>query len=154
MSNNNDLVNAMKDYVSQVFGAFGCERVEFVDAVGEVKDVINIKARVAKMKKNQMPIEIATDIAKKHLLVKTLTEQKSDRLDFHEVSVTGIKDALNDAFLAGQKSLYVQVQVETFDNLDNMGLSKANVRKIKKMIKSVMESAYIMGREDTEIEME
>lgn len=40
-------------------------------------------------------------IAHKHLGVDTLETRNSDRLDFHEVSVWGIKEALQAAFMAG-----------------------------------------------------
>ena len=43
-------------------------------------------------------------IAKDHLFVDTLKTRHSDRLDFHEVSVWGIKNALRAAFDAGQQS--------------------------------------------------
>lgn len=44
---------------------------------------------------------LLTQIAKKHCRVETLDERKSDSLDFHEVSVWGLKAALEDAFKAG-----------------------------------------------------
>ena len=40
-------------------------------------------------------------IAKKHLFIETLEERKSDRLDFHEVSVWAVRNALEAAFKAG-----------------------------------------------------
>lgn len=43
-----------------------------------------------------------TTIANKHLNIETLEARNSDRLDFHDVSVWSIKDALEAAFLAGQ----------------------------------------------------
>ncbi|PQA82728.1 hypothetical protein C5F52_14205 [Limnohabitans sp. TS-CS-82] len=42
-------------------------------------------------------------IARQHLGVATLTERHSDRLDFHDVSVLGIRRALQAAFEAGQQ---------------------------------------------------
>lgn len=44
---------------------------------------------------------ILTDIAVKHLRIPTLTERRSDRLDFHCVSVWGVRAALQAAFDAG-----------------------------------------------------
>lgn len=41
-------------------------------------------------------------IARDHLFIQTLEKQMSDRLDFHEVSVWGIKSALEAAFEAGR----------------------------------------------------
>jgi hypothetical protein len=47
--------------------------------------------------------QIIAEIAKKHLRIETLKEQKSDRLDFHEVGVWSIEAALLAAFEAGQR---------------------------------------------------
>jgi len=41
-------------------------------------------------------------IARRVLGIPTLEERKSDRLDFHEVSAWGVKDALRQAYKAGQ----------------------------------------------------
>lgn len=40
-------------------------------------------------------------IAAKHLWIETLETRKSDSLDFHEVAVWCLKDALEAAYLAG-----------------------------------------------------
>ena len=44
---------------------------------------------------------ILTLIAQKHLGIETLKTRNSDRLDFHDTAVWGIKDALEAAFKAG-----------------------------------------------------
>lgn len=44
---------------------------------------------------------ILTDIAREHLGIETLDTRKSDRLDFHDLAVWCLKDALNAAFEAG-----------------------------------------------------
>jgi hypothetical protein len=46
--------------------------------------------------------ETLAEIARKHLFIETLETQRADRLDFHEVSVWGVCDALTAAFDAGQ----------------------------------------------------
>lgn len=46
--------------------------------------------------------EVFAAIAAKHLRIETLEERKSDRLDFHEVSVWGVKAALEAAYAAGK----------------------------------------------------
>jgi len=46
--------------------------------------------------------ETLREIAGQHLGIDTLETQKSDRLDFHEVSVWGLRDALEAAFEAGK----------------------------------------------------
>ncbi len=45
-----------------------------------------------------------TEIATKILCTETLDTRNSDRLDFHELSVWGIKAALEAAYAAGQKA--------------------------------------------------
>lgn len=47
---------------------------------------------------------IVTEIARKHLHVRTLEEQRSDAADFHDLHVTSIKEALLAACKAGQES--------------------------------------------------
>lgn len=42
-------------------------------------------------------------IARNVLDIETLETRKSDRLDFHEVSVWGLKEALEAAYRAGQE---------------------------------------------------
>jgi hypothetical protein len=48
--------------------------------------------------------KILTGIAQKNFNIQTLESRKMDNLDFHEVAVWQIKDALNDAFLAGMQT--------------------------------------------------
>lgn len=48
--------------------------------------------------------QLLQQIALDHLFVETLSTRNSDRLDFHEVSVWGIKTALLAAFEAGKQS--------------------------------------------------
>lgn len=45
--------------------------------------------------------EILADIAKKHLSIDTLDSRQSDRLDFHDLAVWSIEQALEAAFQAG-----------------------------------------------------
>lgn len=46
--------------------------------------------------------QLLQSIADEHLFIATLEPRHSDRLDFHEVSVWGVKAALLAAFEAGQ----------------------------------------------------
>ena len=48
--------------------------------------------------------QLLTEIAKKHLSLETLETRNSDSLDFHDVSVWALKDALQAAYEAGQSS--------------------------------------------------
>lgn len=46
--------------------------------------------------------ELFTQIAQQHLNIETLVERKSDSLDFHDVAVWSVKDALEAAYEAGR----------------------------------------------------
>ena len=48
------------------------------------------------------PASLLASIAKEHLFIETMETRYSDRLDFHDVSIWGIQDALEAAFEAGQ----------------------------------------------------
>jgi hypothetical protein len=47
---------------------------------------------------------VLLDIAKRHLRLETLDERRMDRLDFHELGVLSIRDALAATYRAGQAS--------------------------------------------------
>lgn len=47
---------------------------------------------------------LLTQIALDHLFIETLATRNSDSLDFHEVSVRGVKSALMAAYKAGQQA--------------------------------------------------
>lgn len=46
--------------------------------------------------------QLLTEIAKSHLSIETLEIRNSDSLDFHDVAVWAIKDALQEAYEAGK----------------------------------------------------
>jgi hypothetical protein len=48
--------------------------------------------------------DLLAGIARKHLLIETLEERHSDSLDFHDVNVVGVKDALLAAYRAGAEA--------------------------------------------------
>lgn len=55
------------------------------------------------MKKPGQTIDaLLESIAQQHLRIETLETQKADSLDFHEVAVWGVKDALLAAYEAGR----------------------------------------------------
>ena len=54
--------------------------------------------------KQQQLDELLTDIAKKHLNIETLETRNSDSLDFHDMAVWCIKDALKSAYKEGLQS--------------------------------------------------
>src|SRR3954454_18012641 len=62
-----------------------------------------------------------TAIAKRHLFIPTLKEQKSDRLDFHEVSVLTLKDALQAAYDAGAASSIGAPTTEMLETVELLG---------------------------------
>lgn len=48
--------------------------------------------------------QLLTEIAKKHLNLETLETRNSDSLDFHDVAVWSLKEALQEAYEAGLKA--------------------------------------------------
>ena len=48
--------------------------------------------------------QIIQEIANTHCFIETLETRKSDSLDFHEVSVWGLKAALEAAYQAGTEA--------------------------------------------------
>lgn len=46
--------------------------------------------------------DLFTRIARKHLSIETLAPRNRDSLDFHEVGVVGLRQALQDAYDAGR----------------------------------------------------
>lgn len=53
------------------------------------------------MKTKEQLEKLLTKIAQKHLGIQTLESQGRDRLDFHDVGVARLKEALKAAFKAG-----------------------------------------------------
>jgi len=53
--------------------------------------------------------QLLEHIARQHLSIATLQTQRSDQLDFHDVSVWSIKSALQAAFEAGKQAERVEV---------------------------------------------
>jgi RNase adaptor protein for sRNA GlmZ degradation len=66
------------------------------------RNVIN--KRRSQVMDTQKLEQLLNQIAAEHLHIDTLATRNSDRLDFHEVSVWGLKEALQAAFTAGQQS--------------------------------------------------
>ena len=48
--------------------------------------------------------QLLTEIAKTHLDIDTLETRKADSLDFYDVAVWGVKEALKAAYEAGQNA--------------------------------------------------
>ena len=55
--------------------------------------------------------QLLTEIAKNHLNLETLETRNSDSLDFHDVAVWAIKDALQDAYEAGKQGQKQSLQI-------------------------------------------
>src|SRR5258708_5733078 len=74
--------------------------------------------------------DILTEIADRHLDIPTLQERRSDSLDFHDVSVWGVKDALWAAYQAGvnatvEKPRLIQKQLTSSGMFHTPGLFRA-----------------------------
>jgi DNA relaxase NicK len=65
----------------------------------------NIKVKERKEMNKQIE-----KIAKEVLNIETLEERKSDSLDFYEISVWGLKEALERAYQEGVKSVKVSAK--------------------------------------------
>ena len=57
--------------------------------------------------------QLLEQIAQQHLFIDTLETQSSDRLDFHDVSVWGVKAALQAAYEAGLNVARQAAQTKT-----------------------------------------
>ena len=51
---------------------------------------------------NAAPEALLTELARQHLGIETLATRNSDSLDFHDVAVWAIRDALEAAWQAGR----------------------------------------------------
>ena len=65
-----------------------------------MRKTANKTATKAAQQLDQLLARIALD----HLFIETLATRNSDRLDFHEVSVWGVKSALMAAYEAGRQA--------------------------------------------------
>lgn len=80
--------------------------------------------------------KLFTAIASKHFGVETLKEQKSDRLDFHDVSVIGMQRALEAAYEAGKiaakygEDAILVDPTDTDEILGSLTISKIEGREI------------------------
>lgn len=61
--------------------------------------------------------KIFTQIAQKHLGIQTLEQRNRDSLDFHDVGVVGVQQALSAAYDAGQASAGAGLTESLRDNL-------------------------------------
>jgi hypothetical protein len=70
---------------------------------GSAEDAYKMAKEGSDFRMEDSPAQAAllTQIARKHCNVETLEERKSDSLDFHDISVWGLKAALEEAFEAG-----------------------------------------------------
>jgi hypothetical protein len=60
------------------------------------------------------------DIATEHLRIRTLEPRNSDQLDFHEVYVSKLRDALEAAYKAGQTAIETPAIFSTLSALANV----------------------------------
>ena len=88
-------------------------------------------------------------VAKKCFGVSTLEERKSDRLDFHEVSVHGMKNALARAYELGAKNGTESQQAELADTVEVLRGASNLIQKIDSVsavgrlaVKSLLETQF------------
>ncbi|WP_291925243.1 hypothetical protein [Limnohabitans sp.] len=65
------------------------------------------------MKTSKKLNQLLEQIAQQYLFIDTLKTQSSDRLDFHDVSVWGVKAALQAAYEAGLNAARQTAQTKT-----------------------------------------
>ena len=66
-----------------------------------------------------MTEQLFTAIAKEHLSIETLETRRSDSLDFHDVSVRGVRAALEAAYKAGANAQRNAFRRSTITVLEN-----------------------------------
>ena len=66
-----------------------------------------------------MSEQLFTAIAKEHLTIETLETRRSDSLDFHDVSVWGVRAALEAAYKAGANAARNSFRRSTLTVLEN-----------------------------------
>jgi len=66
-----------------------------------------------------MTEQLFTAIAKEHLSIETLETRRSDSLDFHDVSVWGVRAALEAAYKAGANAERIAFQRSAITVLEN-----------------------------------
>ena len=79
-------------------------------------------------------------IAREHLFIETLADRNMDSLDFHEVSVRGVKAALDAAYRAGQRDLLAAAEA-LLAAKDNQMETIAEWRALRKAIRAARKNA-------------
>lgn len=78
--------------------------------------------------------DIYTTIAYEHLGIETLETRGRDALDFHEVGVASLKDALKAAYRAGQAEL-LQAAEALLEARDNQMLTPTDWRRLRRAVR-------------------
>lgn len=86
-----------------IIQAIATGQINFLNEVGIVEG--NFAPVQAAEEPTEELLAAFTGIAKRHLLVDALETRGSDSLDFHSVSVIGIRRALADAYNLGARSI-------------------------------------------------
>ena len=82
-------------------------RDHWTQAIRACDDTVVRAIYSARLERCEVQLEVdrkLAKIAKQVLRIPTLDSRRSDRLDFHEVSVWNVKQALLQAYLAGRES--------------------------------------------------
>jgi hypothetical protein len=96
---------------------------------------------------------ILADIAKKHLSIDTLDSRKSDRLDFHDLAVWGIQQALEAAFQAGydtaeeRRMAWKEQLLQQAQNPDGAELTYPGQAIFKEVLAAMQDAEEIGGPE-------
>ena len=81
-----------------------------------------------------------TQIARQHLGIETLEPRNLDRLDFHDVGVVGLTDALDAAYRAGQADLLAAAEA-LLAAKDNQMETIVEWRALRRAVKNARKNA-------------
>lgn len=81
-----------------------------------------------------------SQIAREHLGIETLEPRNSDRLDFHEVGVVGLTQALDAAYRAGQEELLVAAEA-LLTAKDNQMVTIVEWRRLRRAVRNARKNA-------------
>ena len=94
--------------------------------------------------------DLITEIARKHLLIETLEERNCDSLDFHDVNVLCVKDALLAAYRAGAEAARASGAATAEANTDG-GLPDPSGIDVHALLAARRQIASIWSIEDVQI---
>ena len=75
--------------------------VKIISLIVPANEALLVVGQGDKVMTKEQNDQLLTEIAKKHLNLETLENRNSDSLDFQDMAVWAIKDALQEAYEAG-----------------------------------------------------